>query len=185
MVHSPRAALEAGKHVLVEKPMSSDLVEAAELVELARHSPGHLVPAPHVVLSPTYQRIVAAYSPGRYRYTLLGPCILWLVRPRLGGSGSINPGGGSMYDLGVYNVVTLTGLLGPAKRVTGMVGTAIKERMVEGEMTKVESDDNAHICIEFAGTCYAVITTGFTIQKYRTPAVEIYGSTGDYPDDGR
>jgi predicted dehydrogenase len=50
--------------------------------------------------------------------------------------------------------------------------------MVEGKMMKVETDDNAHICIEFANNCYAVITTGFTIQKYRVPAIEIYGSEG-------
>src|SRR6185295_10266970 len=43
------------------------------------------------------------------------------------------PGGGAMFDLGVYNFVSLTGLLGPAKRVTGLVGTAIQERVVEGE----------------------------------------------------
>ncbi len=35
-----RAALEAGKHVLVEKPMAMTLEEAAEIVELARSSPG-------------------------------------------------------------------------------------------------------------------------------------------------
>src|SRR5688572_2896839 len=52
-----RAALEAGKHVLVEKPMAMTLPEAAELVELAERSPGYLVCAPHVVLSPTYQAI--------------------------------------------------------------------------------------------------------------------------------
>src|SRR5262245_24681564 len=52
-----KAALQAGKHVLVEKPMSSNLEEAAEIVELAKTSKGHLVPAPHVVLSPTYQKI--------------------------------------------------------------------------------------------------------------------------------
>ena len=36
--HGPlaKAALEAGKHVLVEKPMATSLEEAAELVELAR-----------------------------------------------------------------------------------------------------------------------------------------------------
>ncbi len=50
-----KAALEAGKHVLVEKPMAMNLDDAAELVELARNSPGYLVCAPHVVLSPTYQ----------------------------------------------------------------------------------------------------------------------------------
>src|SRR5262245_23326579 len=41
-----RAALEAGKHVLVEKPMAMTLPEAAELVDLAARSPGHLVCAP-------------------------------------------------------------------------------------------------------------------------------------------
>ncbi|MBK8798347.1 MAG: Gfo/Idh/MocA family oxidoreductase [Anaerolineales bacterium] len=52
-----RAALEAGKHVLVEKPMSHTLEEAAATLEVARRSKGFLVPAPHVMLSPTYQKM--------------------------------------------------------------------------------------------------------------------------------
>jgi predicted dehydrogenase len=83
-----------------------------------------------------------------------------------------------MFDLGVYNVVSLRGRLGPAKRVTGMVGTAIPQRVVDGEMTEVSADDNAHILIDFGDAVYAVVTTGFTLQKYRTPAIEIYGSSG-------
>ena len=41
--HGPlaKAALEAGRHVLVEKPMATSLAEAAELVELARALGGH------------------------------------------------------------------------------------------------------------------------------------------------
>ena len=45
-------------------------------------------------------------------------------------------------------------------------------------MTKVNVVDNAHINIDFGNGVYAVITTGFTIQAYRTPAVELYGSEG-------
>jgi predicted dehydrogenase len=57
--HGPitRAALTAGKHVLVEKPMAVSLDEATEIVEIAKSSRGWLVPAPHVVLSKTYQTI--------------------------------------------------------------------------------------------------------------------------------
>src|SRR5207249_209108 len=52
-----KAAVQADKHVLVEKPMAMTLPEAAELVDLAHDSSRYLVCAPHVVLSPTYQAI--------------------------------------------------------------------------------------------------------------------------------
>ncbi len=172
-----RAALEAGKHVLVEKPMSPGLEEAAELVELAKKSKGFLVPAPHVILSPTYQRIWRHIQRGDIGKPHMARAFYGWAGPSWG-QWFYKQGGGSMFDLGVYNVVSLTGLLGPAKRVTGLVGTAVPERMVEGKLMKVEVDDNAHICIEFADSCYAVVSTGFTIQRYRTAALEIYGSEG-------
>ena len=40
-------------------------------------------------------------------------------------------GGGSMPDLAVYNLTSLTGLLGPAKHVTAMVNIVTPERTVE------------------------------------------------------
>ena len=177
--HGPltRAALEAGKHVLVEKPMAVTLEEAAEIVALAQNSPGYLLPAPHVILSPTFQAIwrhiqrgdIGKVLSARARYGWAGPN--W-------GSWFYQPGGGSMFDLGVYNVVSLTSLLGPAKRVTGLVGVAIPERIVAGAPVKVEADDNAHILIDFGESVFAVVTTGFTLQKYRCPAIELYGSEG-------
>ncbi|MFZ1768792.1 MAG: Gfo/Idh/MocA family oxidoreductase [Caldilinea sp.] len=172
-----RAALEADKHVLVEKPMSHTIEEAAATLEVARRSKGFLVPAPHVMLSPTYQKMwrhihngdIGAPRLARAFYGWAGPS--W-------GKWFYEQGGGSMFDLGVYNIVSLTGFLGPATRVTGLIGTAIKERIVDNELMTVQTDDNVHLCIEFANNCYAVVTTGFTIQKYRTPGIEVYGSEG-------
>ncbi|MEM7029739.1 MAG: Gfo/Idh/MocA family oxidoreductase [Chloroflexota bacterium] len=177
--HGPiaRAGLEAGKHVLVEKPMSTSLSEAAELVELAKQSPGLLLPAPHVVLSPTYQEMWRRIQRGTIGKVLSARALYGWAGPDWG-PWFYQPGGGSMFDLGVYNVVTLTGLIGPAKRVTGFVGTAIPERVVDGELMQVKADDNAHILIDFGESVFAVVTTGFTLQQYRTPAVEIYGSEG-------
>ena len=40
------AALRAGKHVLLEKPLATTLEDARALVECAKHSAGHLVCAP-------------------------------------------------------------------------------------------------------------------------------------------
>lgn len=172
-----RASLEAGRHVLVEKPLATDFEEAEALVELARSCSGLLVCAPHILLSPTYRAIHACVREGgigrllsaRARYGWAGPWWNeWFYRP----------GGGSLFDLGVYNVTTLCSLFGPAHRVTAMVGTAIPERVVNGALIPVEADDNAHVLLDFGEARFGVVTTGFTMQKYRSPAVELYGSEG-------
>ncbi len=177
--HGPltRDALNAGKHVLVEKPMSMDLAEAAELVALAKVSKGHLVCAPHVTLSRTYQDM--------WRHIHAGDIGLPLTaRGFYGWAGPdwdpffYEPGGGPMYDLGVYNVTTLTGLLGPCKRVMAMTGIAIPERIVNNQKMQVQTDDNFQLLMDFGNQCFAVVTTGFTIQQYDVPGIEVYGTEG-------
>jgi predicted dehydrogenase len=190
--HGPiaQAALRAGKHVLVEKPMATSLAEAAELVTLAKTSPGFLVPAPHVILSNTYRAMQRHMQQGA-----IGK--VTLARARYGHSGPTwgpwfyQAGGGPLFDLGVYNITTLTGLLGPAKRVMAMTGIAIPERIVDGQPLEVEHDDNVQLLIDFGDAAFAVVTTGFTMQRYRSPAVEIYGTSGtiqmlgnDFAPDG-
>jgi len=172
-----KAALQAGKHVLVEKPMAVDLETAAELVELAKRSPSHLLPAPHVILSPTYQTIWKRVHRGEIGQVLQARALYGWNGPSWG-QWFYRPGGGPLFDLGVYNVVSLTGLLGPAKRVTAMTATTRPTRVVDGVSMQVETEDSAHVLIEFANSVIAVVTTGFTMQQYRCPAIEIYGSEG-------
>lgn len=172
-----RAFLEAGKHVLVEKPLATTLEEGAQLLETARRSSGFLVCAPHVILSPTYQQIAQRLKAGdigralsaRARYGWAGPD--W-------GQWFYRAGGGVLFDLGVYNLTTLTGLLGPAQRVLAATGTAVPERFVDGEWMKVEVEDTAHLILDFGDAVFASVLTGFTMQAYRSPAVELYGSEG-------
>src|SRR5438270_637506 len=57
-------------------------------------------------------------------------------------------GGGSLFDLGVYNITTLTGLLGPARGVVALSGVAVPERVVEGERVRVEADDNVMLLMD-------------------------------------
>jgi predicted dehydrogenase len=172
-----RAALEAGKHVLLEKPLATTLAEAASLVELAGRSPGHLVCAPFTVLSPTFQAMSR-----RIRGGDIGK--VCLARGRYGWSGPwwsgwfYREGGGCLLDLGVYPLTTLTGLLGPARRVMAMAGVAIPEREVDGKRIRVEAEDNAQVLLDLGDGAFAAVTTGFTMQQYRSPAIEVYGSTG-------
>lgn len=177
--HGPitRAALAAGKHVLVEKPMAVSLEEAARIVQLAKASESYLLCAPHVILSDTFQAIwrrmhggeIGAVVSARARYGWAGPdWAEWFYQP----------GGGSLFDLGVYNVTSLTGLFGPAQRVMAMTGIAIPEREVAGKQIRVETEDNAHVLIDFGNARFAVTTTGFNMQRYRCPAIELYGTEG-------
>jgi predicted dehydrogenase len=172
-----RAALEAGKHVLSEKPLAMTLEEASVLVDLSRSGPARLACAPFTILSPTFQAIARRIQAGeigrvcsaRARYGWSGPWWSeWFYRP----------GGGPLLDLAVYNVTTLTGWLGPARRVMAMTGVAVPERMVNDRLVPVEVEDNAQVLIDFGDACFAVVTSGFVMQQYRSPAVELYGTDG-------
>lgn len=171
------AALRAGKHVMVEKPLATNLADARALLELAARSPGHLLGAPFTPLSPTFQILAR-----RLRRGEIGkPC---LARARYGWAGPswntwfYRAGGGALFDLGVYSLTSLTGLLGPVRRVTAMTGTAIPVREIEGQPVSVEVEDNAQLLLDFGEATFGVVTTGFTLQQYRGPALEIYGTTG-------
>lgn len=171
-----KAALEAGKHVLTEKPMATSLEDGATLVELARQSHGYFVAAPHVVLSPTYRLMW-----NRIRNGDIGQ--LRSARALYGQAG-LNwtdwyymRGAGALIDLGVYNLISLTGFFGPARRVFATMGIA-DDYPVNDEMVTPTADDNTHVLLDFGQAVYAAVTTGYTIQKYRCPAIEIYGNTG-------
>jgi predicted dehydrogenase len=177
--HGPvvQTALEAGKHVLVEKPIAVSLEEAARIVELSKRSRGYLVCAPCVTLSPTYKSIGRRVQSGA-----IGK--IFSARARYGWSGPwwnewfYAKGGGCLFDLGVYSLTSLTGLLGPARRVMAMTGIAIPERIVNGRTIPVAAEDNAQVLLDFGNAVFGVVTTGFTIQQYRTPAFELYGRRG-------
>lgn len=176
-VRLAQAALEAGKHVLVEKPFATSLEEAASLVALAKRSSGLLICAPFTILSPTFRTMSL-----RLRRGDIGkPCS---ARARYGWSGPswsewfYKPGGGCLFDLGVYCLTSLTGLLGPAKRVMAMTGVAIPEREINGRTIRVEAEDNAQVVLDFGEGALGVVTSGFTMQQYRSPALEVFGTTG-------
>lgn len=177
--HGPVAAqaLAAGKHVLVEKPMATTMEEARKLAALAKRKGLHLFCAPFTTLSPTFQLIgarlrsgdIGQVATGRARYGWAGPDWRpWFYRR----------GGGVIFDLGVYSLTTLTGWLGPVRRVQAMVGVSVPEREVEGTRVRVEAEDNAQILLDFGGACFMSVTTSFSIQQYEGPGVELYGTKG-------
>jgi len=172
-----KQALLSEKHVLVEKPMATNLKDLDDLIKIAKSSKKILLPAPFVILSPTYQAIdkeiksqsIGNISLARARYGWAGPS--W-------GEWYYKTGGGPLFDLGVYNIATLTGLLGPVKNVFAKSSLSNPFRTINQKKIKAKTHDNFQIMLEFKSGCMGVVTTGFTMQQYNSPAIELYGSDG-------
>jgi predicted dehydrogenase len=88
-------------------------------------------------------------------------------------------GGGSLFDLGVYSVTTLTGLLGPAKAVVALSGTAVPTREVDGATIHATADDNTMLLIDHGDTVYSHVQTGFVYSaQHADRTVEFIGTEG-------
>src|SRR5438270_221696 len=64
------------------------------------------------------------------------------------------PGGGPVYDMTVYGLHALTGILGPAKRVTAFSGALLKEREFRGQVFPSDCDDNTLILVDFGDALF-------------------------------
>ena len=156
-----KKALTAGKHVWSEKPMANTYAEGKSLLDLAKEKNLRLWGAPAVVNSPQFAFMSKCIQEGK----------LGRVASAHGQYGHTGPtwsaffyekGGGSMPDLGVYNIATLTGLLGPARSVMAMTSIVNPERTVDDKgLIKVEAEDNAHILLEHGKGVISHVMCGF------------------------
>ena len=96
-------------------------------------------------------------------------------------------GGGSMPDLGVYNLTSLTGLLGPARSVVAMVSIVTPTRKIDdkGEI-KVTEEDNAMVLLDHGNGVLSHVQCGFNYfnpnghdgSKETRHTISIVGSKG-------
>ena len=172
-----KAAILAGKHVHFNKTMTTTSAQATELIDWATAHGVKIVASPGEMNRPHTQAInqliadgaigelcwaVCGASFGRYHETeiyrqgndpLSNVDPSWYYR---------KPGGGPMYDMTVYALHGLTGILGPAKRVTAMSGVRIPMREFRGQMVACDADDNTLVLIDFGNNVFAM--------AYGTPA---------------
>jgi predicted dehydrogenase len=159
--HLNRQALEAGKHVWSEKPIANSLAAGQELLRMARAKELRLWGAPITVQSPQFAlmaRTLAAGSLGRVAaahadYGHEGPD--WAAF-------FYRKGGGSLPDLAVYNLTTLTGLLGPVKHVTAMLSIVTPHRDIVGAgRIEVTEEDNAMLLMDHGDGVISHVQSGF------------------------
>jgi predicted dehydrogenase len=171
-------ALGAGKHVFCEKPFAPAYAQGRELLDLAQAKGLRLWAAPNVVTSPQFRymaealrdrkigKVHAAHACYGHSGPSWGP---WFYRQ----------GGGSLHDLAVYNITTLTGLLGPAKAVMALMGTAVSHRTIERESVNVEADDNVMLLLDHGDSAFSHIQSGFVYRVQNDDrTIEIIGLQG-------
>ncbi|HYI26175.1 MAG TPA: Gfo/Idh/MocA family oxidoreductase [Thermomicrobiales bacterium] len=183
-----RAILEAGKHLVIEKPIATSLDEANELIALAERKGVTYVVAPPNLLDANRieaKRLIDAGAIGK-------PCFA-RVRSSHGGPASgawpLDPtwfyqeGSGPLLDMGVYGIHDITGLLGPARRVVAFSGISEPTRTVrggpfKGKEIEVTTDDNTLLMLDFGESVFAVVDGTYNVNAARGPQIEIFGRAG-------
>lgn len=170
-----RTALLADRHVWSEKPLANTYREGKSLLELAQQRGKRIWGAPAVVNSPQFAEMARLLRDGRLgrvaaahaHYGHTGPSWSAFFYEEFGGS---------LPDLGVYNLATLTGLLGPAKSVVAMTSIITPTRTVDDKgKIEVQAEDNAMVLLEHQNGVLSHVQCGF---NYFDP----YGHEGDGQD---
>ncbi len=192
------AALEAGKHVICEKPLANTLAEAEEMLAAAREAGTVNTVCFNYRRAPAVQLAKKLIDEGRvgtirhWRATYLQDFIMdpqfpliWRLRKELAGSGALGDIGAHIVDLSQF-------LLGGISEVVGMTETFVKERPLEeasagggllasggAETGEVTVDDAAAFLARFEGGAMGTFeATRFAAGRRNKNAFEINGSKG-------
>ncbi len=186
-------AIDAGKHIHFNKTITTTAEEATKLIDAAAENGVKMVASPGQMIRAVNQRIRRMIQEGE-----LGQ-LAWAATGAAFGSyhehegvrsgsdvlSNINPawywrkpGGGPLYDMTVYGLHTLTGILGPARRVTAMSGVGIKEREFQGKMYPSDADDNTLMVLDFGGAAYAFVYGTFAGMLTEFGQPNFYGTKG-------
>ena len=178
-------ALNAGKHVLCEKPMATTLADCEAMVECAKKN-GKFLMIGH------NQRLAKAHAEAKRLIDegLIGDIITFRTSFGHGGpeTWSISPGRnvwffdkkkaamGVMADLGVHKTDLIQYLTGQrVVRTTARLVT-LDKRGEDGELIGV--DDNAVCIYELSGGAFGTMTASWTYYGAEDNSTVLYGSKG-------
>jgi predicted dehydrogenase len=183
-------ALQSGRHVYSEKTMATTVEEATDLIEEARCRGLRLGAAAATMLDPVHRKVKelletgaigkVAFISAHHSHSGAAWFPYWATDP----TWFYKPGAGPLLDLGVYGLHTITGLLGPAKRVACLSGIAFPVRYVrggpyEGKRIDVELDDNTLLMLDFGDATFAMLDSTYCVRAAKDPRrMQIFGEVG-------
>ena len=179
-------ALNAGKHVLCEKPMATTLADCEAMVECAKKNGKFLMIGHNQRLAKAHMEAKRLIDEG-----LIGDIITFRTSFGHGGpeTWSISPGKnvwffdkkkaamGVMADLGVHKTDLIQYLTGQrVVRTTARLVT-LDKRGEDGELIGV--DDNAVCIYEMSGGAFGTMTASWTYYAAEDNSTVLYGTRGE------
>jgi predicted dehydrogenase len=199
------AALEAGKHVLCEKPLANTVAEAEAMTEAAERAAAKGIRS---MVGFTYRRVpaisyarqlVAEGRLGEIRHVRAQYLQDWIADPTAPMSWRLEKekaGSGALGDIGAHVVDMTQFITGQSiAGVSGMLETFVKERPIPTETGKlggvggaetgtVTVDDAAAFLARFDGGAFGVFeATRFATGRKNAIRIEINGSKGSLAFD--
>lgn len=179
------AALNAGKHVLCEKPMATTLADCEAMVEAAKKN-GKFLMIGH------NQRLAKAHAVARKLIVdgLIGDIVTFRTTFGHGGpeTWSVDPGKntwffdktraamGAMADLGIHKTDLIQFLTGQQVIRTTAKVTTLDKRDANGNLISV--DDNAICIYEMSGGAFGTMTASWTYYGAEDNSTILYGTKG-------
>lgn len=187
------AAIRAGKHVYVQKTMTTTLAEADELLAAATAAGVKLAVAPGFDLFPTTVQMRELVQSGKlgqvgvgFTYTVGFGHEFESIRSGQGVLAQINPawyyraGAGPLPDVTVYSLQLATSILGSVRRVTALGNKIAPTRTWQGQTIAVEVEDNNLVLMEFTSGVLVTAVGSNTRGSRRTPwgGLTLHGTEG-------
>ena len=172
-------AAEAGKHVLCEKPLTLNLQQAKQAVQVCRKNKVFLQEGYMMKFHGAHVKARELIEEGRLGKIVYMRAQLSCWYPKMEGAWRQDPkkgGGGSLIDMATHLYDLLEDFAGPIRRLVALTGNLVQD---------YKSEDASATLLEFKSGAQATVDCFFCIpdEASRT-RLEIYGSQGAIYTEG-
>ncbi len=170
------AAAQAGRHVVVEKPLEITLSRCDQIIDACRQHKVKLCTIFPSRFSPANIALKDAIASGRFGRLTLGDSYVkwWRTQEYYDGGGWRGTwaldGGGAYMNQAIHNVDLLYWLMGDVAEICGFTGTLAHER--------IEVEDVGVACLKFANGALGVLEATTAAWPGLLKKTEIHGDRG-------
>jgi predicted dehydrogenase len=174
------AAIAAGKHVLVEKPMAMTAAEARQMIDAAAARKVLLSVISQRRFEPTHQTVKRILDDGALGRLLLleASCPYYRSQEYYDSAdwrGTIAQDGGALMNQAIHSVDLMLWFGGPVRSVFGRIAT---------QTHRMEAEDLALATLDFEGGALGSIMASTSIRPGFLPTLALYGERGSIKLEG-